>query len=134
MDEKAQNVNRKKRVLLVDDDPFGRKLGALQLRGAGFDVATANTGEEALAIAKGAPPDAIVSDVRMPGMDGLQLCEEIRRDARLSHIPVLLLSAVALDERQRRRTHDLSARCFVRTPDLREAIEALSAALREAAD
>jgi CheY-like chemotaxis protein len=133
MDEGLVNVNRDKRVLLVDDDPLGRRLVVLQLRNAGFDVDTAKTAEEALVAARDAPPDAIVSDIRMPGMDGFQLCQEIRRDARLSHIPVLLLSAVVVDEHEQRRANDLSAKCFLRTPGLREAIEALSAALGGAA-
>jgi CheY-like chemotaxis protein len=53
---------------------------------------TAMDGAEALELARSAVPDALVSDVRMPGMDGLEVCRRLRTDERTSHIPVLLLS------------------------------------------
>lgn len=117
-------------ILLVDDYPLGRKLVALQLRRAGFDVTTASTAEEALEIARRAPPDAILSDIRMTGMDGFELAEAIRNDSSLSHIPVLLLSS-ALEEHERQRARDLGITCLLRTSDLGEALDTLEAALRD---
>jgi CheY-like chemotaxis protein len=121
---------RDRRVLLVDDDPLGRKLTALRIRGAGFVVETANTAEEALVAAKAAPPDVIVSDIRMPLMDGFQLCVAIRSDVRLAHIPVLLLSGL-VSEHDRQRARGLAATCILRTADLRETIEVLSVVLAD---
>jgi CheY-like chemotaxis protein len=132
MDREGQGPGRTKRILLVDDDPLGRKLAALRLRGAGFEVDTASTAEEALLMAAAAPPDAILSDIRMPGKDGFQLCQAIRGNARLAHAPVLLLSAVAVEEREHRRAADMKATCLLRTSDLREAIAALAVAFGEA--
>jgi two-component system NtrC family sensor kinase len=115
-------------VLLVDDDPLGLKLAALRLRGAGYTVDTANTAEAALVAARAEPPDAIVSDIRMPLMDGFQLCEAIRSEVRLARIPVLLLSGL-VNEYEQQRAKGLGARCILRTADLRETIEVLSVML-----
>lgn len=115
-------------MLLVDDDPLGLKLAALRLRGAGFTVTLAHSAEDALTAATAEPPDVIVSDIRMPLMDGFQLCEAIRKDARLANTPVLLLSGL-VNEHELQRAKGLAARCILRTGDLRETIEVLSSLL-----
>jgi CheY-like chemotaxis protein len=115
-------------VLLVDDYPLGRKLLALKLRQAGFRVTTASSGEEALKMARQSPPDAIISDIRMTGMDGFELCEAVRGDPRLGDIPVLLLSS-AVEQHEQRRAN--ASRCLLCTSDLHEALEVLSTTLRK---
>jgi len=78
-------------VLVADDEPNVRKvLGAL-LDQAGYTVTAAATGEEALALVRAQDPDVVISDLKMPGMDGLALLREIR--ARFPEVPVLLLTA-----------------------------------------
>jgi two-component system response regulator AtoC len=78
-------------VLLVDDDPAVAKvLGAL-LGQAGLTVHTARDGQEALALLGRKPIDVVVSDVRMPGMDGMQLLSEVSRS--WPDVPVILLTA-----------------------------------------
>ncbi len=79
-------------VLIVDDNPVQLKLRAVQLRQAGFKVVMASDGLAALKAARSSPPDAIVSDILLPGMDGFHLCQAIRSDPNLSHIPVVLNS------------------------------------------
>ena len=117
-------------ILIVDDYPLGRKLVTIRLRQAGFSVTTATTAEEALEIVRHQPPDAIVSDIRLTGMDGFALCETVRSDPRLGHIPfVLLSSAVQPSERQRAET--LAVACLVRTPDLADVVETLVTVLRD---
>jgi two-component system chemotaxis sensor kinase CheA len=91
-------------------------------------VDTASTAELALEMVSGAPPDAILSDIQMPGMDGFALRQAIRQDARLSTIPIVLMSS-ALAEEQQRRGKPAEDLCVVRTPDLREAIDAITSAL-----
>ena len=130
MDDDVLTPDRGKRVLLVDDDPLGLKLASLRLRGAGFTVTLAHSAEEALATAKAEPPDVVVSDIRMPLMDGFQLCEAIRNDARLANTPVLLLSGL-VNEHELHRATGLGARCLLRTADLRETIEVLAALLAD---
>src|SRR5438045_1362852 len=69
-----------RRVLVVDDDPLQLKLLRIHLEHMGFEVATATGGAEALDQLQRMAPDAIVSDVLMPGLNGFQLCHSIRQD------------------------------------------------------
>ncbi|MBG0814879.1 response regulator transcription factor [Planomonospora sp. ID82291] len=80
------------RVLVVDDDPaILRSLGR-GLRLAGFAVETAGSGGRALELTGGFSPDAIVLDVCMPGLSGIEVCDRLR--ARGGDVPVLMLSAM----------------------------------------
>ncbi len=85
-------------VLLVDDNGDMRSYLQKLLESAGFDVATAGDGEQALAAAALRTPDLVLSDVMMPKMDGFQLLSALRADVRLRDIPILLLSARAGEE------------------------------------
>ncbi|HEY7902601.1 MAG TPA: sigma 54-interacting transcriptional regulator [Casimicrobiaceae bacterium] len=78
-------------VLLVDDDPDLLKLISLRLTSAGYRVRTADSGETALASIAVARPSAVVSDLRMPGIDGLALFEAIHRQHPA--MPVIILTA-----------------------------------------
>jgi len=129
IESRSPNVGQDRRVLVVDDDPLNRKLAELQLHDAGFSVDTADSAEAALAKASAAPPDAILSDIQMPGMDGFQLREALRRDTRLARIPIILVSSAMVEERARRVNERFDATCVLRSADLHEAIEALTAAL-----
>ncbi len=81
------------RLLVVDDDPALREALALVLDLGGFDVTTAKDGREAIRSIADAPPDAVVLDVLMPGIDGLEVCRRIR--AAGDTTPVLMLTARA---------------------------------------
>jgi two-component system response regulator GlrR len=78
-------------VLLVDDDPDLLRLIGLRLTSAGYRVRTADSGETALAAIAVARPAAVISDLRMPGIDGLQLFESIHRQH--PEMPVIILTA-----------------------------------------
>jgi DNA-binding response OmpR family regulator len=79
------------RVLVVDDDPAVTSVLKRGLSYEGFDVETASSGEEGLALARERVPDAVVLDVMMPGLDGLEVLRRLRAgDAQL---PVLMLTA-----------------------------------------
>lgn len=65
-------------VLVVDDEPIIRELMTQWLRGAGFEVTSASDADEAIDLARNHPPDVVVSDVRMPGHDGLWLTDRLR--------------------------------------------------------
>lgn len=80
-------------VLVAEDDAHVRRLIALGLRRAGYDVAEATDGEEALARVAEVLPDVIVSDIMMPGMDGLTMLRRLRADVRTCAVPVILLTA-----------------------------------------
>jgi CheY-like chemotaxis protein len=81
------------RVLLVDDSAEYRDLYAFMLEETAT-VITASSGEEALAIAAAQPPDVIVLDVMMPGMDGWQTCERLKANRVTSGIPVVMLTSL----------------------------------------
>jgi DNA-binding NarL/FixJ family response regulator len=82
-----------KRLLVVDDEPNLLVAVGACLRGEGFDVVTARGGAEALVRVAETVPDLIVSDVRMPGMDGYQLARQLRSSPRTALTPVVFLTA-----------------------------------------
>jgi signal transduction histidine kinase len=89
-------------------------------------VDTASSGETALRLARAAPPDAMVSDVLMPGMDGFELCLELRRDQQLSQIPVLLLSFQYIENADQQLAQSVGATRFIQRPSrARELVEAV---------
>jgi two-component system, OmpR family, response regulator MtrA len=77
-------------ILLVEDDASIRELTARGLRDAGFSVVTEATGDDALACFRRTQPDAVVLDVMLPGLDGLEVCRAIRAE---SAVPVVMLTA-----------------------------------------
>ncbi len=79
-----------KRILLVDDDALLRRSLAFNLEKAGFSTQTAQSAEDSLAIARLSPPDLVLLDIGLPGMDGLEALRILRNDLRL---PVILLTA-----------------------------------------
>jgi DNA-binding response OmpR family regulator len=82
-----------KRVLIVDDEDDILHFLALVLREKGYEVSTASGGEDAVAQARGAPPDLVLLDIMMPQMDGWQVLRLLRNDERTAGVPVALLSA-----------------------------------------
>jgi DNA-binding response OmpR family regulator len=78
-------------VLAIDDDPAMTELLTLLLRTHGFNIQTANTGEEGVKLTRKESPDVIILDLMMPGMDGWQVCKQIRS---FSSVPILVFSAL----------------------------------------
>ena len=78
------------RVLIVDDDPNINQLIKLYLEKEGFETETATRGDDALNLFKKNPPHIVLLDLMLPGMDGWQVCREIRK---ISTIPIIMLTA-----------------------------------------
>jgi two-component system KDP operon response regulator KdpE len=119
----------KQRILVVDDEP--QILRALQtnLRGAGYEVDTAATAEQALAAAALKPPDAVIVDLVLPDRSGTEVCRELRR---WSSAPILVLSVVG-EEREKVAALDAGADDYVEKPfGIDELLARLRAALRRA--
>jgi two-component system, OmpR family, KDP operon response regulator KdpE len=117
------------RVLVVDDEPQILRAVSANLRGAGYEVETASTGEEALASAAMRPPDAVILDLVLPGKSGTDVTRELRE---WSKAPVILLSAVG-DERDKVAALDAGADDYVTKPfGIDELLARLRAALRRA--
>jgi DNA-binding response OmpR family regulator len=85
------------RVLVVDDEEDVRNLVAFNLKAAGMEVLQAKNGVEALEMVKNESPDLVVLDLMMPEMDGISVCEMIRKLPRASETPVVMLTAWATD-------------------------------------
>jgi two-component system, sensor histidine kinase and response regulator len=83
-------------ILLVDDNPANLKLLSGMLKKTGYRVRPVPSGDLALEAARVAPPDLVLMDVNMPGMDGYEVCRRLKADEALRHIPVIFISA--LDE------------------------------------
>lgn len=80
-------------ILVVDDEPMARALLRLMLVRSGYEVAEAEDGWEALAQISAAPPQAVILDVMMPGLDGYAVCRQVRLQAATQTLPVIMLSA-----------------------------------------
>jgi len=82
-------------VLLAEDDADIRFLVTIKLSRAGHQLRAFSDGLSALADAREHPPDLAILDVMMPGMSGLEVCRELRKDPATADIPVILLTALA---------------------------------------
>jgi DNA-binding response OmpR family regulator len=81
-------------ILLVEDDRSLRRYLEVVLQKAGYTVVTAGDGLEAMKVALTTPLNAVVTDAIMPHLGGHELCRFLRRQSRLSHLPVILLSGL----------------------------------------
>ncbi len=81
------------KILVCDDDELLRELLQFRLEAKGFDVVVAGDGREALDSVRKAPPDAVVLDAMMPGIDGFEVLRRLREDAATRDIPVIMLTA-----------------------------------------
>jgi DNA-binding response OmpR family regulator len=92
------------RVLVVDDDPVILRLLEVNFRLDGFEVATASRGDDAIAAVDRDPPDAVIVDVMMPGVDGYEVCERLRADPRFNTLPIVMLTARSQEDDRNRGT------------------------------
>jgi two-component system, OmpR family, alkaline phosphatase synthesis response regulator PhoP len=81
------------RILVVDDEPDILELVQYNLSKAQYDVVGVESGEEALVQVCTIPPDLIVLDLMLPGVDGLEVCKALKRDARTAAIPIVMVTA-----------------------------------------
>jgi DNA-binding response OmpR family regulator len=85
------------KILIAEDERDIRDLITFTLTFGGYQVVAAANGEEALEKAREEIPDLIMMDVRMPKMTGYEACQEMKKDERIKHIPVVFLSAKGQD-------------------------------------
>jgi len=102
-------------VLVADDDEDILLLVTTRLRRDGFDIISARSGDEALALVRERRPALAVLDIGMPGLDGVQVLEQIRADDDLRTMLVVLLTAKA-QESDVRRGFDAGADAYVKKP------------------
>ena len=91
-----------KRILAIDDDPCALMLISLTLELEGYQVITATDGYEGLRKIKEEKPDLLILDIMMPGMNGFDVCHDLRTDPETASLPVIMLSARTLPQDQMR--------------------------------
>ena len=106
------------RILVVDDSSPHRRLLTALFGRAGHDVVTASDGVAALELLEQGPFDAVVSDVRMPKMDGFQLCRTIRQDSRWGKLPFIFYSSIFIGDPAQNFGRDLGATAYLDAKDI----------------
>jgi DNA-binding response OmpR family regulator len=105
-----------RRVVVADDDADIRALVTISAKRAGLEVvASVGDGEQALSAITELRPDLAILDVAMPGLTGLEVCAQVRRNPDVADIPVLLLSA-AVDEAARAAGREAGATDYLAKP------------------
>jgi two-component system sensor histidine kinase/response regulator len=118
-----------KRILVVDDIEDNVSLLEAILTEEGYEVHTAKNGKSALAQIEASPPDLVLLDAMMPGMDGYEITRRIRQNKKLPFIPILLISAYV--EADIPKGLDLGANDFIRKPiNYEELMARINASLR----
>jgi adenylate cyclase len=104
------------RVMMVDDDPLITDMLTIYLRDAGYtDLITTNDSSRAMDLMGVAAPDLLITDLRMPEIDGFELLRQVRNDSRLSHIPVIMLTSSS-DSQSKLEALELGATDFLAKP------------------
>lgn len=106
-------------ILAVDDTPASLKLLTDILKDEGYEVRSAINGELALRSARGNPPELVLLDIRMPEMDGFEVCRRLKAQPETSHVPVIFVSALT-DTDEKVKGFELGAVDFVTKPYQRE--------------
>ena len=104
-----------KRILLIDDEASILTVARIGLKRAGWSVITAGSGKEGIAKAETEQPEAIVLDVMMPEMDGLETLKQIQNNPQIKHIPVIFLTA-KVQKADRRHFYASGIKGFITKP------------------
>jgi two-component system, OmpR family, KDP operon response regulator KdpE len=124
-----ENLDGKRNILVVDDEAQITRVLKTTLSAQGYAIRTATDGKQALQEMKGWSPDLVITDLRMPNMDGLQLCRSIRGESR---IPIIVLS-VKGEEAIKVEALDAGADDYITKPfSINELLARVRAALRRA--
>jgi DNA-binding response OmpR family regulator len=102
------------KILVVDDSKVNVKMLDEYLRN-GYEVVKAYNGEEALRKVKDSPPDLILLDIIMPGIDGYEVCERLKADPRTSFIPIVMVTSLEKEE-ERIKGLELGAEDYIVKP------------------
>lgn len=106
-----------KRILVVDDDAMNLRMAEMFLKKGNYEVEKVASGEECLAFLKMAMVDLILLDVEMPGMNGVETLEELRKNEALKDVPVMFLSA-SEEMEEKVEAGEYPAQGFIKKPFL----------------
>lgn len=90
-------VNTRKKILVVDDEPTVRESLEEMLTEKDFTVLKADDGESGYDLIVQEIPDLLIIDILLPKIDGIVLCEKIRKNSKLKHIPIILMTGIYMD-------------------------------------
>lgn len=122
-----EGVMAKRKILIVDDEVDFLEMLKMRLEANDYEVVTASTGNEALSKAKSEKPIAVLLDILMPGIDGLEVLRQLRQSD--SNLPIFILTAFSNEERFN-QAKKLNASGFIlKTSELQTEIEKISAAI-----
>jgi len=124
---------KKNRILVIDDDESIIAL-IVNLLGKEYDVIVSSTGEEGIAKAQGTNPDLILLDLVMPDMGGLDVCRVLRQEAKTKRIPIIILTAFAVNPEDKVAGLETGADDYLTKPFYKgELIARINAVLRRSA-
>jgi DNA-binding response OmpR family regulator len=109
-------------ILVVDDEPDIVRFVVKILSDRGHNVTTAVAGPQALQSALDTPPDAIVLDLNLPEMDGLEVCRRLKQTEATRSVPVVMMTGAPLSVEEARHATDTGADEYVMKPFLREVL------------
>lgn len=110
------------RILVVDDEPDIVRFAVSVLESRGHQVTTAGDGPSALESARANPPDAILLDLRLPRMDGREVCKHLKNDERTKSVPVVMMTATELSIEDIEGAAALGADEYLLKPFLRDVL------------
>jgi len=117
----------KRKILIVDDEPDFLEIMSARLEASDYEVTTAANGEKALNYVKNDKPDAVLLDILMPGIDGLEVLRRIRKMDE--SLPVYIITAFSTDERFKEANKLGASGFIVKTDDLAKEVENITSAL-----
>ena len=105
-----------KTILVVDDEPAIVKVVSFRLKKAGYNVVSAADGQEGLDLIGKIKPDLILLDLRLPVLDGFQVCQKVKADENLKAIPIIIFTASSMGENIDSRYKEVGADDYLIKP------------------
>ena len=106
----------KKKILVIDDEEYLLELTQRLLRSSGYEVITLANGTNALNLIKKELPHLVLMDLLMPDKDGSEICQEMKSDAAIHHIPVILTTGQMLDQSEYSDKESIGADDYLMKP------------------
>ncbi len=101
------------RILIIEDHPDFLEVLTDTFRAAGYTLLTATTGKEGLEMAQREQPDLIVTDLMLPLLNGYEICSMLKQDVRYKHIPIMMLSATKVQDKDEQLAKECGADLFL---------------------
>ena len=121
---------KKKKILIVEDDPSSKKLQTSLLERAGYEIMAANNAEAGIDLAKEKLPDLIIMDFQLPGMNGELALKILWADERTKNIPVVFVTASVMED-EKKRFASYHCRVITKPIDTRTFVQEIEEILNE---